>query len=72
MVNVDRPLIAVLRDNAGHYLIKRVATLAAACFKVGAAAGYHGKGLLVKDASKFGEPQYEMPGNGSSNFHFVF
>jgi hypothetical protein len=29
-VNVDRPLVAVLRDNAWHHFVKRIATLTAA------------------------------------------
>jgi hypothetical protein len=45
MAYVDRPLVAVLRDNAGHDFVKRVATLAAAGLKVRSTAGDHGSGL---------------------------
>jgi hypothetical protein len=34
MVNVDSPLVAVLRDDAWHYLAERVATLSAAGIKL--------------------------------------
>jgi hypothetical protein len=43
MICVDRPLVAVLRNDAGHDLIQRVAALAAASLKVRAATGYHGR-----------------------------
>jgi hypothetical protein len=34
MVNVDCPCVAVLRDDAWHRIVDRVATLAAAGFEV--------------------------------------
>ncbi|NBW23592.1 MAG: hypothetical protein EBR82_88180, partial [Caulobacteraceae bacterium] len=34
VVNVDSPLFAVLRDNAGHHFSKRIATLRAALLQV--------------------------------------
>ena len=43
VLNVDLPLVAVLRDDTGHDFVKRVTALAAACFKVRAATGYHGR-----------------------------
>jgi hypothetical protein len=34
MLNVNRPLVAILRDNARQHLVKRVATLGATLLKV--------------------------------------
>jgi hypothetical protein len=46
VVNVDCPLVAVLRNDAGHHLGERVAALGATLLKVGAVGGDHGSGLL--------------------------
>jgi len=43
MVYVDRPLVAVLGNDARHDFFERVAALAAASLKVRAATGYHGR-----------------------------
>lgn len=45
MVNVDCPLIAVLRDNACHHLFERVPALAASQKQKHAAACNHGRGV---------------------------
>jgi hypothetical protein len=45
MLNVNRPLVAVLRHNARQHLVERVATLLATGLKVQAIAGDHGSGL---------------------------
>jgi hypothetical protein len=42
---VYRDLVAVLGDDAGPYLVERVATLAASGLKVAQAAADHGSGL---------------------------
>ena len=49
-VCVNRPLVAVLCDNARHHLVKCVATLKAAGFKVRAMAGGHGSALKLSVA----------------------
>jgi hypothetical protein len=46
VLNVYRPLVAGLADNARHHLFKRVATLAASVFKVQPVARNHGSGFL--------------------------
>lgn len=46
VVYIYRPLVAFLGDDTLHDFAKRVATLAAPGFKVGAMAGNHGNGLL--------------------------
>lgn len=45
VVNVDCPLVAVLRDDAWHHLVERVATLVAAGLNKCAIAGGHGSGF---------------------------
>jgi len=45
MIHVNSPMVSVLRDNARHDLVNRVATLAASLFKVRAVASDHGSSL---------------------------
>ena len=45
MVNVDRPLVAVLSDNARHDFVERVPTLAAALQQMLNTALNYGSGL---------------------------
>jgi hypothetical protein len=45
MLNVNRPLVAVLRDDARQHFVKRVATFGGTGLKVRAVAGDHGSGL---------------------------
>lgn len=45
VVNVYRPLVAVLRHDAWHDFFKRVATLFAASLEVDAVASDHGSGF---------------------------
>jgi hypothetical protein len=45
MLNVNRPRVAVLRDDAGQHFVQRVATLDAAGFNVQAVTYDHGSGL---------------------------
>ncbi|NBW20876.1 MAG: hypothetical protein EBR82_74230 [Caulobacteraceae bacterium] len=63
VVNVDRPLVAVLCDDAWRYLVKRVTALCATGLKVRSVAGDHGSGfaVIVKKAEK--PPVPEPDGN---------
>jgi hypothetical protein len=47
MLNVNRPLVAVLRDDARQHLVERVATLDATLLKMRAVTGDQGSGFLV-------------------------
>jgi hypothetical protein len=48
VVYVNRPRVAILRDNARHYLVERVATFRAALLEVGSVARNHGSGFLTR------------------------
>jgi hypothetical protein len=59
VIRVDRPLIAVLADDAWHHLVERVATLATAGFEESAVAGGHGRGLWTKSITTSPETKNE-------------